>query len=728
MLKDRAVDASSDAIQWHYSVCPHDCPDTCRMVVGVRNGEVVSLHGDGDHPVTGANLRFSPRGVMTEQDHESAPQSPNPNGFLCVKVSNYVDRVYSGDRVLFPMRRTGPKGSGEFERISWDQALDEIASRFTNIASEFGPEAILPYSYAGTMGVLSYGSMDRRFFHRVGASLLDRTICSMAGWTGYRYTIGATIGTDPEEFANAKLILLWGTNTVSTNVHLVPFIREAKKRGARVVLIDPHRTRTAQLADELIMPRPGTDGAIALAMMHVIFRDGYEDRDYLDRYTIGSDALRERVRTCTPTWAAMQSRVDSETIERLARDYATTRPAVIRVNYGMQRHSNGGMTMRTISCLPALTGAWRDAAGGVLLSQSGAFGLNETALERPDMIAGSPRTINMVRLGEALTATNDPPVKALFVYNSNPAAVAPEQATVLAGLGRNDLFTVVHEQMLTDTCRYADIVLPAPTVLEHLDLHKSYGHLYVQLSKPVIPARGESVPNTELFRRLASRMGFDEPAFADSDEELVRQALDSGHPWMAGITYERLTKEGVARLSAPRPFAPFAQGQFPTRSGKCELYSENAKRDGFDPLPCYQPTIESPEGSPALARRYPLQLISAAAHHFLNSTFGNLPKHAHLEQRPSIELNAIDARARGIGNGDKVRVFNDRGETFFSAKVGDTVAPGVASHESLWWLRNSPGGHNVNVLTSARLADMGGGATFHSNLVEVERVADMATA
>ncbi|HEY3110256.1 MAG TPA: molybdopterin oxidoreductase family protein [Chloroflexota bacterium] len=680
------------SLETRYSVCPHDCPDTCRLKLEVRGDRAVSIRGDEQHPFT--------------------------QGFLCVKVNNYLERVYSPDRVLHPLRRVGPKGEGRFERVGWDEALDEIAARFQAIVARDGAEAILPYSYAGTMGMLGYGSMDRRFFHRLGASLLDRTICAVAGTVGYRYTIGGQVGTDPEQFADARLILLWGTNTVSTNVHMVPFIRAARAKGARVVLIDPHRTRTAQLADEVLLIRPGTDAALALAMMHVICRDGLIDADYVGRHTLGFEPLRSRVADHPPEWAAAETGLPAEAIERLARAYATTQPAAIRINYGLQRHANGGMAVRTIACLPALVGAWRHPAGGILLSTSGSFRYNLPALERPDLIRGRPRTINMVRLGEALTEA-EPPVSGLFVYNSNPAAVAPNQARVLAGLCRDDLFTVVHEQVMTDTCRYADVVLPATSILEQLDVHKAYGHLYLQLSEPVIRPLGEAKPNTELFRLLARRMGFDEPCFSDSDEELVRQALTVSHPSMAGVSYERLRREGWVRIGLPRPFAPFADGGFRTPSGKCELYSERAARDGHDPLPRYDPPAEGP-GSP-LARRYPLQLVSAAAHHFLNSTFSHIERQRRLEGRPTIELHPSDAAARGIRDGDPVRAFNDRGEARFWARVGETVAPGVAAHSSLWWLRDSPAGRNVNALTSDRLSDMGGGATFHDNLVQVER-------
>jgi anaerobic selenocysteine-containing dehydrogenase len=675
-------------------ICPHDCPDTCSMVVSVRDGRAVRIRGDADHPFT--------------------------RGFLCVKVNNYLDRVYSSERVLYPMRRVGAKGECQFERTSWDDAVDTIATKFKDVVDRYGPEAILPYSYAGTMGLLNYASMDRRFFNRLGASQLERTICSSAGAAGYGYTIGGSIGTDPEMFADSRLIILWGANPVSSNVHLVPMLKEASRKGARIVVIDPRRSRSAALCDTIIQPRPGTDGALALGIMHVLIREDLIDHDYIQRHTLGFEQLAERVSEFTPETVADLTGVPTEDILSLARLYGTTRPAVIRVNYGMQRNTHGGMAVRTIACLPALVGAWRDAAGGILLSTSGSFGLNRAALERADLIRGEPRRVNMVRIGEALT-TLQPPIKALYVYNSNPAAVAPKQASVLAGLRRDDLFVAVHEQIFTDTCRFADIILPATTTLEQTDLHSSYGHLYLQLNRPAIAPVGEARANVDVFRQLAQRMGFDEPCFRDTDDDLIRQALASDHPHLGGITYERLREEGSIRLNVARPFVPFAQGGFQTPSGRCEFYSEVARRDGFDPLPTYEPPDESPAGSPGLHARYPIELITPAAHHFLNSTFSHLPKMQALEGRPTIELDPNDAAARGIATGDRVRVFNDRGSIHLFAVVSDAVQPGVAAHTGLWWLRDGEEDLNCNALTSDATADMGGGATFHTNLVQVER-------
>ena len=682
-----------------HAACPHDCPDTCAMLVTVAGGRAVGVAGDPDHPVT--------------------------RGTLCTKVANYHERTHSPDRVKTCLRRVGAKGEGRFAPVSWDEALDEIAARFRTLAeSREGAETILPYSYCGTMGLVQSQSMDRRFFHRLGASLLDRTICASAGAAGYKATIGLSVGTDPERFADARLILLWGTNTISSNVHLWPFVLAAKHNGARVVAIDPRRTRTADQCDEHVAPLPGTDAALALGLMHVIFADGLEDKDYLERYTVGADDLRRRAREYAPERVAEICGLKAETVVRLAREYATTRPAVIRLNYGLQRHAGGGMAVRTISCLPAITGAWRDAAGGALLSTSGTFPLDYAALERPDLIPRPrPRTINMSQLGDALTRTDDPPVRALYVYNSNPAAVAPDQARVLAGLRREDLFTVVHEQFMTDTCDYADIVLPATTQLEHFDLHKAYGHLYLILNEPAVAPLHEARANSEVFRLLAARMGFAEDCFKDSDEEIARQAIAADHPALNGITLERLRERGWVRLNVPEVFAPFAEGNFLTPSGKCELYSEALAAQGLPPVPEFIPPHESRVSTPALARRFPLALVSPAAHAFLNSSFANLPKQLRQERRPFVEINPQDAAARGIADGDRVRAFNERGACELTAVVTTRARAGVVVSPSVWWNKLSPGGVNVNQLTSQALTDMGGGATFYDALVEIERVA-----
>jgi anaerobic selenocysteine-containing dehydrogenase len=664
------------------------------MLVTVEEGRAVAVRGNPDHSAT--------------------------RGFLCNKVSRYHERTHSPDRLLFPQRRIGAKGEGRFERVSWNEALDEIAGRFRELASSpEGPETVLPYSYAGTMGLVQGSSMDRRFFHRLGASLLARTICATAGAAGWAYTVGASVGTDPEQFHRARLIVLWGTNTLTSNVHLWPQVLEARKAGAEVVAIDPYRTRTAAQADRWLAVRPGTDAALALGIAHVVFRENLEDRDYLERHTVGWEAFRDRCGEFSPERVAHITGLAAEEIEWLGHRYGVARPAAIRLNYGLQRHAGGGMAVRAIACLPAVVGAWRDPGGGALLSTSGAFPLDRAALERPDLIRGNPRTVNMSRLGEALTAAS-PPVRAIYVYNANPATVAPDQAQVLEGFRRDDLFTVVHEQFQTDTADYADILLPATTQLEHFDVVKPYGHYHLMCNNPAIAPVGESKPNSEVFRLLAARLEFDEPCFRHSDEEIVAEALATKDPRFEGITLERLKADGWARLNVPDSFAPFAEGNFPTASGKCELYSAQLAALGHDPLPCFTPPRESAEEDPGLARRYPLALITPPAHSFLNSSFANGARARVAEREPSILLHPNDACARGIVDGARVTVFNDRGGCSLRAILSEDVREGVAIAPSIWWNKLSPDGRNVNQTTSQALTDFGGGATFYDNLVEVE--------
>ena len=680
-----------------HGACPHDCPDTCAMLVTVESGRAVRVAGDPDHPFT--------------------------RGFLCAKVNRYVERTYQKDRLLHPMRRLGPKGSGRFERVSWEEALGEIAQRLNEIrGSSDGPQAILPYSYAGTMGMVQGSSIDRRFFHALGASLLDRTICSMAGTVGMRMTIGASIGADPEGIPESDLILLWGTNTLTANPHLWPFVTEARERGASVIAIDPIRTRTAAQCDEWIGIRPGTDAALALGMMHVLFERGLEDAEYIAAHTLGIEQLRARVREYPLERVSAITGLPVETIASLGERYAKSKAAFIRLNYGLQRHHGGGMAVRTIACLPALTGHWRRAGGGVQLSSSANFGFDKRALERPDL---SPpvRTINMIRLGEALTTRDagvgGPPVRALVVYNSNPAAVAPDRNIVLRGLAREDLFTVVLEHFQTDTADYADIVLPATTQLEHWDVHLSYGHHYVTLNRPSIEPLGEALPNSEIFRRLSARMGLGHPALRDDDLTVIRQALGSTSRTLEGITLEALFEKGWMRLNVPKPYLPFATGEFQTPSGKCEFYSARMAEMGLDPLPAFTPPYEFPDAAPALAQRYPLTLISSPAHQFLNSTFVNVESLRRAAREPECLLHPIDAERRGIAVGARVVVHNDRGAFTAVARVEDSIRPGVVWAPSIWWGKFAADGANANQTTSQRETDMGHGPVFYDNLVEV---------
>jgi len=675
------------------AACPHDCPDTCAMLVTVKDGVAVKVQGDPSHPFT--------------------------DGTLCTKVAYYTERTYSPDRLLHPLKRTGPKGKGEFKRIGWDEALDEVAARLKALAAE-NPETILPLSYAGTMGMLQYSSMDRRFFHKLGASQLERTLCSSAGKAGIKVTLGGSYGMDPEHYQDSKLILIWGSNPIASNLHFWSRAQAAKRRGAKLVAIDPYRSLTAEKCSQHIALLPGTDGALALGMMHVLIKEGLIDRDYISRYTMGFELLEKRIERYPPGWAAETCGLTEAEIVQLARDYGTTKPAAIRLNYGMQRHAGGGIAARNIACLPALTGAWRDPAGGILLTTADNYHFDHAKLERPDLMPSPlPRVINHSKLGDALTAA-EPPVRAVVVYNNNPVAVCPESGKVIEGFAREDLYCVVMDSFLTDTADYADIVLPATTQLEHTDIHKSYGHLYVLANNPAIAPVGESLPNAEVFRRLAARMGFGEACFSDSDDELARQAIGSGHANLAGMDWETLKKNGWRRLALPEKFAPFANGGFHTPSGKCEFYSAALAAQGLDPLPFYNPPAELPSSNPLLARKYPLSFLSPPVRNFLNSSFANLPRFRDAEGEPSLELHADDAARRGISDGDRVRVFNDRGSFTLAARVNGKPRRGVVVAPSLWWKKFARDRRNANDLTSQRTADLGGAATFYDCLVEVE--------
>jgi anaerobic selenocysteine-containing dehydrogenase len=665
------------------------------MLVTVEDGIATTLKGDAGHSFT--------------------------RGFLCQKMTRYLERVYSPGRLLHPMRRVGAKGHGRFEPIAWDEALGLIADRFAAIArSADGSQAILPYSYCGTMGKLQSSSLDRRFFHRLGASQLDRTICASAGSLGYEYTVGrGRLGADPEAVPDCRFIINWGSNTVNTNSHLWSLMIKARKAGATIVTIDPYRSPTAARSDWHIQPRPGTDAALALGMMHVIWRDGLEDADYLTRGTVGAPLLRRRVlEEYPPDRVAAITGVAAAELTTLAHRYAREKPSLIRLNYGLQRHHGGGMAVRTIVCLPALVGAWRDPGGGALLSTSGTYDFPIDKLTRPDLSPPGTRIVNMTQLAEALAGElTGPPVRALYVYNCNPAAVAPDQQRVVEGLCRDDLFTVVHEQFATDTVDYADIVLPATTQLEHVDIHGSYGHHHVMLNLPAIAPRGECRSNNDVFRALAARLGFEPELFPD-DETLIAELL-ADRQALEGITLERLRAERSVRLNVPSPYAPFAEGVFPTPSGKCELYSERMKADGLDPLPTYIPPREDPQTNPALAARFPLQLVSPPRPQFLNSTFANEAHHRKAAGDPAIELAAEDAAARGLADGDWAEVYNDRGCFHARVALSGSVRPGVAVATGIYWSKLSPGRTNVNSTTSSALTDMGGGATFFDNLVEV---------
>ena len=660
--------------------CPHDCPDTCALLTTVQDGIAVKLQGNPAHSHTA--------------------------GVLCTKVSRYIERNDHADRLVQPQKRVGRKGEGRFEPVSWDAALDDIAARLRSKRNR--PETIVPYSYAGTMGLVQGESMDRRFFHKLGATLLDRTICSTAGGEAMNYTLGAKVGMRIEHFAESKLILIWGSNAIGSNLHFWRHVQTAKRAGAKVICIDPRKTETADKCDVHIALLPGTDAALALALMHELIVHGRLDHDYLAQHTLGWDALRARALQWPPARAAAVCGIPEAQIVALAHDYGTIQPAAIRLNYGMQRVHGGGNAARAIACLPALVGAWRHRAGGVLLSSSGTFPVDRAALQRPDLLAGRrPRTVNMSTIGDALLDTANP-IEAIVVYNSNPVAVAPESAKVAAGFAREDLFTVVLEQFPTDTADYADYLLPATTQLEHWDIHTSYGHTDVLLNRPAVAPRGEARSNAWVFRELAKRMGFDEPCFADDDEALCRSAFAPG-----AVDFDQLESQGFTSLTLPE--APYVNGGFPTPSGKCEFFSERLAAQGMDGLPDHVPNHE-PAGSSAA---FPLAMISPPARNFLNSTFVNVTSLRAIEGEPLLEINAADAAARGIVDGAMVRVFNDRGTHRCRAEISRRARPGVVHGLGIWWRKLGFDGTNVNELTSQRLTDIGRGPTFYDCLVQV---------
>ena len=678
--------------------CPLDCPDTCATLITVENGKATRIQGDKAHPFT--------------------------QGFLCTKVNRYVERSYHPDRLHTPLRRVGPKGSGEYAEASWDDALCAIALKLNEIRhSTYGPQAILPYSYAGTMGLLQGESIDRRFFHLLGASKLDRTICATAGMMGMRMTVGASIGADAEGVRESDLILLWGTNTLTSNPHLWPHILEARAKGTQVLCIDPIKTRTAEQCDEWIGIRPGTDAALALGMMHVIFAENLQDDDYIEQHTLGADELKLRATRYTPEHVAKLTGIPAARIISLARQYAKARAAFVRINYGLQRHGGGAMAVRTIACLPAVVGHWRRPGGGVQLSSSANFAFNKAALHREDLAPAGTRTINMSLLGDALTkpdaGVGGPPVMAMVVYNSNPAAIAPDHLTVIEGMKREDLFLVVLEHFKTDTADYADWILPATTQIEHWDVHLAYGHLYATLNRPAVDPIGQALPNTEIFRRLATAMGLEHECLSDDDVTLIKQALDTTDPRMQTVTWETLSADGWARLNVPTPYAPFANGGFLTPSGKCEFVSERMAQMGLDPVPDFTPPYEYPELVPDLAAKYPLTLISSPAHQFMNSSFVNVEPLQRAAREPEVALHPRDAERRGIAEGQMVVVQNDRGQFVGRARIREGMLEGVAWAPGIWWAKFSPDGRNVNATTSQRLTDMGAGPVFYDNLVEV---------
>ncbi|MFY4773621.1 molybdopterin-dependent oxidoreductase [Metabacillus sp. RGM 3146] len=666
------------------SVCPLDCPDQCGLLIHKENGKVIKVQGDPDHPVT--------------------------KGSICNKVRHMTDRIYAPDRLKYPLKRIGPKGEKKFERITWDEAIRTIADKWKKLIKEYGPESILPYSFYGNMGILSAEGLDRRFFHYLGASKLDRTICNSAGSAGYRYTMGGSFGMDPENTIHSKLIIFWGINAVSTNMHQVALAQQARKNGAKIVVIDVHKNQTGRMADWFIPILPGTDSALALGMMHILFKENLADESFMEQYTVGQQELKEHVKQYDPNTVSVITGVSVEDLLKLSRMYGEISPSFIRIGNGLQHHDNGGMNVRTIACLPALTGQWLVKGGGALKGNSGFLSFNGTALERPDLLLNKKtRTVNMNQLGQALLEL-DPSVLSLFVYNSNPAIVAPEANKVKQGLMREDLFTVVHDLFLTETAAYADLILPASASFENMDFYTSYWHHYMQLQQPVLEKYGESKSNVEVFRLLADEMNFPEELFALSEADLIREALDhSDNLYLKGQGYDDLKIKHYIKAERGTLFP----GKLNTPSGKIELYSERMEKDGYPPLPTYSLLLEESD--------LPFLFVPGPNHNFLNSTFANNRKHQELEKSPKLHINIKDAIDYGIHNGDTVRISNHRGECELIAATGEKVLQGVLVSQGLW--TSQPGSKQlVNTLTPDRLSDMGGGAVFFSGRVKMEKI------
>ncbi len=684
-----SLTASHSAYQVR-GACPHDCPDTCALLTTVEGGVATKVQGNPAHPQT--------------------------DGVLCNKVSRYAERTYHPDRLLSPLKRSGPKGSGQFEPVSWDDALADIAAKLKPIAAR-SPEAIVPYSYAGTMGLVQGEAMASRFFNRVGACLLDRTICSSAGGEGMTQTLGGKVGMRVEFFAEAKLIIIWGSNSIGSNLHFWRYAQQAKRDGAKLICIDPRKSETAEKCHEHIALLPGTDAALALAVMHELITHDWLDHAYIEQHTLGWPALKERALQWSAERAARICGIPVAQIKNLARDYGQClvdqQPAAIRLNYGMQRVRGGGNATRAVACLPALIGAWRHRAGGLLMSASGHFPINKAALERPELRSGHlPRTINMSTIGHALLEETSsdfgPKIEALMVYNSNPVAVAPESGKVVQGFARPDLFTVVLEHFQTDTADYADYILPATTQLEHWDIHPSYGHTDVLLNRPAIAPLGQAKTNSQIFRELAAAMGFDEPCFQEDDPTLCRAAFGDR------VDFDELLAQGFASLKLPE--APFAEGQFHTPSGKCEFFSQRLQAQGLDGLPDHVPNFEAAGTS----KDFPLAMISPPARSFLNSTFVNVTSLRNIELEPVLEIHPEDAAPRGITTGAVLKVFNQRGSYTVKAEVSARARPGVVNGLGIWWRKLGLDGTNVNQLTSQQLTDMGRGPVFYDCLVEVK--------
>lgn len=700
-----------DGVQTYHGGCPHDCPDTCSMVFEVQDGKLIGVKGNPDHPMT--------------------------RGGLCVKLKDYEKRHYHPDRLLYPMKRVGPKGSKQFERITWDEALDTIVNRWQAIIAEHGPRAILPASYLGNQGLVHGLNGGDAFFNRLGATVCERTFCGEGSCTAWLLTVGPTAGVDPESFIHAKYIVIWASNSVSTNLHHWHIVKDAQKKGAKVVVVDSYASRTAKEADWHIAPKPGTDGALAMAIMNVIIAEGLADMDYVQKYTVGFEQLAERAKTRTPEWAEKITGIPAEDIRRFAREYATTAPAAIRIGVALERNYGGSQAIRAVTCLPALIGAWRHVGGGILQFPVWEHPYKFDVICRPDLIPEGTPVVNILQLGRALLGEIplEVPIKSLMVWNTNPVTQSPETDKILAGLQREDLFTIVADHFISDTAAYADLVLPAAMGAEQEDMILSWGHLYLTYNTKCVEPPGEALPNNEIFRRLAKRLGFEEDNFKWSDSECLENYVDWNSPACEGIDLDYMRTHGFAHLKVGGrdDRAPHREGNFPTPTGKCMFYVEGAKNfvagpfrqmyDGFqpgedlDPLPDYVENRESPATNPALAAKYPLNIISPKSHGFLNSCYANMEEKIRGQGEQFVLINQVDALARGVQEGARVKVFNDRGAFEGLARITDDVNPGIVVATLGYWRQLNNG--TVNCISSAEFGDMGHSTTFSDNLVQV---------
>jgi anaerobic selenocysteine-containing dehydrogenase len=694
-----ALGCQEAAAKTIHGACYHDCPDTCSWKTTVENGKVTKFAASTDNLYT--------------------------NGKLCNKLENFPNEVtFHPDRILTPMKRVGAKGEGKFEPISWEQALQEVADKLKTVIQEKGAEAVLPYHFAGTQGKIQGNAISNRFFARLGATKLERLICGHTAEVGVLAANGKTTGVLPEDIIHSRYIMCWGTNTVVSNQHLWPFIEEARRQGAKLVVIDPFQSQTAQQADWHVQPMPGTDTALALAMMHVILSESLQDQDYVDRYTVGVEELRKHVERYTPEKVATLTGLEPDLIKKLAREYAGASPSLIRVLVGLEHQANGGSAFRAIAMLPALTGAWKEFGGGLMHYTFELFGeaLNWERLSFHETIPRkSTRIVSMIQIGRALNDPElQPAIHALLVYNSNPAVIAPDQNQVIKGLKRDDLFTVVLEHFMTDTARYADYVFPATTQLEHWDIQDSWGQPYLNLNEPAIEPQGQSRPNSEFFRLLAKEMGYAEEYLYESDVDIIKKTLDSSHEYLRGISFDSLRKTGWAKLNLPDKWMPHAEGNFGTPSGKCEFYSTSQKEAGGTLMPEYQPVSYSAEER----AKYPLQLLTIkSSRNFLNSSHANVGRLRGAEGKPVLQIHSKDAKARGISEGESIQVFNQYGEVTITASIRDKVRPGVVSMSQGYWKSLVKGGSTANALTPDLLTDMGRGAAFHEARVEVVKKA-----